>query len=188
MTASAPVRSLLVALLLLALLLLAPASRARPAEPTPGALAPLLPDSSVAAVLAKRDALQLSPEQVKQLEQVQARLAKDQRAARETPSIPPETAPGGSAPPPPPRGAGPGPAGGGNPGGVSGGKSHPPPNVRGTGPSQAQLLEQQLDALDTEAFLKAVELLPEAQREQAIGVASRYREQLFEQRERDRKR
>jgi hypothetical protein len=71
---------------------------------------------------------------------------------------------------------------------MSGGKTRPPPNVRTGATDQAVALEQRLDELDTEAFLKAVELLPEAQREKAIDVASRYREQLFEQREREKKR
>jgi hypothetical protein len=71
---------------------------------------------------------------------------------------------------------------------MSGGKSRPPPPSRNTGPTPAELLQQQLDALDTEAFLQAVEALPEARREKAIDVASRHREQIFEQREREKSR
>ncbi len=72
---------------------------------------------------------------------------------------------------------------------MSGGKSRPPPQIRlNSGPSAAEVLERQLDDLDTQAFLKAVDSLPEAQREKAVDVASRYREQLFEQREREKSR
>ncbi len=181
MTASAPFRSLL-----LAILLLAPAGRALPADPPASTLPPLLPSSSVGAVLLKRGALELTPEQVKQLEQVQARLVRDQAAAREAAAHPPEPS-GPANAPPPPKATG---AGGGGPGpGMSGGKTRPPPNIRSSsGADQSLALEQRLDELDTEAFLKAVELLPEAQREKAVDVASRYREQLFEQREREKKR
>jgi hypothetical protein len=180
MTASAPFRSLL-----LAILLLAPAGRALPTDPPASTLPPLLPSSSVGAVLLKRSALELTPEQVKQLEQVQARLVRDQAAAREAAAHPPEPS-GPANAPPPPKATG---AGGGGPGpGMSGGKTRPPPNIRSSGADQSLALEQRLDELDTEAFLKAVELLPEAQREKAVDVASRYREQLFEQREREKKR
>jgi hypothetical protein len=172
MTASAPLRSLF-----LAVLLLVPLARAHAADGPPGAPPPLLPGSSVEAVLARRGALQLTPEQVKQLEQVQARLAREQQAAREELSRPPDGAapPGGSSAGPP----------GGARGGMAGAKTKPPPIVRGAAASPAQLLEKRLDDLDTQAFLRAVELLPEAQREQATEIASRYREQLFEQRERE---
>lgn len=182
MTASAPFRPLL-----LALLLLAPAGRASPADPPAGTLPPLLPDSSVAAVLLKRSSLELTPDQVKQLEQVQARLVRDQAAAREEASRPPADASGSPGAPPSPKATG---AGGGGPGpGMSGGKTRPPPNIRtSSGSDTSRQLDQRLDELDTAAFLKAVELLPEAQREKAIDVASRYREQLFEQRERDKRR
>ena len=180
MTASAPFRSLL-----LFVLLLAPAGRASPADPPASTLPPLLPSSSVGAVLLKRSALELTPEQVKQLEQVQARLVRDQAAARDAAIHPPEPS-GPANAPPPPKATG---AGGGGPGpGMSGGKTRPPPNIRTGGANQSLALEQRLDELDTEAFLKAVELLPEAQREKAVDVASRYREQLFEQREREKKR
>jgi len=186
MTALAPFRPLL-----LAVLLLAPTGRALPADPLGSALPPLLPDSSVSAVLARRGALELSPEQVKSLEQIQARLARDQGAAREEASHPPDPADGGrgaGGSPPQGKPSGGGPPGGGPGPGMSGGKTRPPPNVRPSAPDPAQALQQRLDELDTQAFLKAVELLPEAQREKAIDVASRYREQLFEQREREKRR
>jgi hypothetical protein len=81
-----------------------------------------------------------------------------------------------------------GPASGGAVGGMSGGKSRPPPPSRSTGNASAELLQQRLDILDTEAFLKAIEALPEPRREKVIDVASRHREQVFEQREREKSR
>jgi hypothetical protein len=165
---------------LLLALLLAPLP-SRPAEPVRGA-PPLLQRSSIAAVLAQAGALKLTPEQVKTLEQADARLARDQEAARASQAHP-EDAPSTSAP----TRSAPGPASGGPGGGMSGGKSRPSP-TRKTGPDPAELLQQQLDALDTEAFLMAMEALPEAQREKAIEVASRHREQVFEQREREKSR
>jgi hypothetical protein len=169
--------------LLLALLLSPPLSRA--AEPAPSA-PPLLQRSSIAAVLAQGGALKLSPEQVKALEQADSRLARDQEAARASLAHP-EDAPAATPPSRPTGSSGAGPASGGPGGGMSGGKSRQPP-PRKSGPGPAELLQQQLDALDTEAFLMAVEALPEAQREKAIDIASRHRELVFEQRERERSR
>ena len=170
--------------LLLALLL--PSLPARAADPAPGA-PPLLQRSSLAAVLAQGGALKLTPEQVKALEKADARLARDQEAARAA-QPQPEDAPSGAPPGRPPGGSAVGPASGGPVGGMSGGKSRPPPPSRKSGPGPAELLQQQLDALDTEAFLQAMEALPEAQREKAIAIASRHRELIFEQRERERSR
>jgi hypothetical protein len=162
-------------LLLAALLLLAPITRALPADPPASAPPPPLVGSSVAAVLAQRGVLDLSADQVKQLEQVQLQLTRDQQAAREELSHPPPAQAGkpGSGPPG---------------GGMAGGKPRPTPHLAASGPSQAQAIEQRLDELDTAAFLKAVELLPESRREQAIDIASRFREQLFETRERGKQR
>ena len=174
-------------LLLLALLLSPPFTRA--ADPAPGA-PPLLQRSSLAAVLAQGAALKLSPEQVRALEQADSRLARDQEAARAAQAHPEDAPSGAQAGPPssrPPSGSGAGPASGGPGGGMSGGKSRPPP-TRKSGPDPVDVLQQQLDALDTEAFLKAVDALPEAQRERAIEIASRHRELVFEQRERERSR
>jgi len=170
---------------LLAAALLLPAASTRGADPAQGAVAPLLPRSSVAAVLAQRGTLGLTPEQVKQLEQVDAKLARDQDAARTAASQAED--PKQAAPQRPPQGgSAPGPGG---PGGMSGGKTRPPPQIRlNSGPSTAEILERQLDDLDTQAFLKVVESLPDAQREKAVDVASRFREQLFEQREREKSR
>lgn len=108
------------------------------------------------------------------------RLARDQEALRDAAARSAEGSSGREAPRPSASGApqGPGP-------GMSGGKSRPPPNVKPRGPDPAEVLRAQLDALDTEAMLAALEKLPEAKREKAIAIASRYREQLFEQRERD---
>lgn len=156
---------------------------ARAADPSAGA-PPLLHRSSLAAVLAQRGALQLTPDEVKQLEQADARLQRDQEAAR-TAQPHPEDAPQGGPGERPPGGSRVGPTSGGPVGGMSGGKSRPPPPSRNAGPTPAEQLQQRLDALDTEAFLKAIEALPEARREKVIDVASRHREQVFEQRERE---
>lgn len=152
------------------------------ADPAPGS-PPLLHRSSLAAVLAQSGALGLGPDEVKVLEQADARLARDQESARASQAHPEDAAQ--EAPPArPPGGSKMGPSGGG----AVGGKGRPPPPSRGSGPTPEELLQQRLDALDTEAFLKVIEALPEPQREKAIEVASRHREQVFEQRERDRSR
>jgi hypothetical protein len=173
--------------LVVALLLCgSPAWAAEPATAAPS----LLHRSSLAAVLAQRGALQLTPDQVKLLEQADARLAREQesaKAAQAHPEDAPPGNPGGMPSGKPPGGSGAGPASGG-PGGMGGGKSRPSTPPRRSGPSPAELLEQQLDALDTQAFLTVVETLPEPQREKAIEVASRHREQVFEQREREKSR
>jgi hypothetical protein len=165
-------------------------SPARAAEPAPGAPS-LLHRSSLAAVLAQRGTLQLTPDQVKLLEQADARLAREQesaKAAQAHPEDAPPGAQGGTQSGRPPGGSSPGPASGGPGGGMGGGKARPSAPPRRSGPSPAELLEQQLDALDTQAFLTVVEALPEPQREKAIEVASRHREQVFEQREREKSR
>ena len=140
-------------------------------------------------MLAQRGALQLTPDQVKALEQADARLAREQDAARAARAHG-EGGPGGDQPgsQPGPTGRKPGgPSSGGPGGGASGGKGRPTPRAP-TGPSLAEQLEQELDALDTQAFLKALEGLPESQREKVTDVASRHRELVFEQRERERSR
>jgi hypothetical protein len=137
-------------------------------------------------VLAQRGALQLTPDQVKLLEQADARLARDQEAARAA-LLRIDDGPPGSPPGRAPGGPGVGPASGGPGGGMAGGKVRPPP-PRSAGPSPADQLQQELDALDTQAFLKAVEGLPEPQREKVTEVASRHRELVFEQREREKSR
>jgi len=157
------------------------------ADPAPGAPPVLLHRSSLAAVLAQRGALQLTPDEVKVLEQADARLLRDQEAARIAQAHP-EDAPQSGPSERPPGGSKMGPAGGGPVGGGSGGKSRPPPQMRDAGAAQAEQLQQRLDVLDTEAFLKAIEAMPEPRREKVIDVASRHREQVFEQRERERSR
>jgi hypothetical protein len=123
---------------------------------------------------------------VKLLEQADAKLARDQEAARaaraRTEDVPP-----GSPPGRPPGGSGVGPASGGPGGGMSGGKVRPVP-PRSAAASPVDQLQQELDALDTQAFLKAMEELPEPQREKVTEVASRHRELVFEQREREKSR
>ena len=169
-------------LLLLAGLLL-PALPSLAADPAP---APLLHRSSLAAVLAQRGALQLTPDQVRLLEQADARLARDQEAARAARARA-EDGPPGSPPSGPPGGSGVGPASGGPGGGAAAGKARPLP-PRNAGPSPASQLERELDALDTQAFLMAMEGLPGPQREKVTEVASRHRELVFEQREREKSR
>jgi hypothetical protein len=163
--------------------LLLPALPSLAADPAP---APVLHRSSLAAVLAQRGALQLTPDQVKLLEQADARLARDQESARAA-LVRIEDGPPGSPPGRAPGGPGVGPASGGPGGGMAGGKVRSPP-PRSPGPSPVDQLQQELDALDTQAFLKAVESLPEPQREKVTEVASRHRELVFEQREREKPR
>ncbi|HET8725849.1 MAG TPA: hypothetical protein VFM53_16750 [Anaeromyxobacteraceae bacterium] len=170
-------------LALLAALVLSLSPSVAPAAgdaPAPGRPA-VLPRSSLAAVLAQRGTLDLTPDQVKELERLEARLARDQDALREAASRSSEASSGRDAPRPPqgggaPQGAGPG---------MAGGKTRPAPSVKPRGPDPAEVLRTQLDTLDTEAMLAALELLPESKREKAVEIASRYREQLFEQRERE---
>ena len=167
-------------LVLLALLAPAGAVGADPAPPPP----PLAHRSSIAAVLAHRGTLQLTADQVKVLEHADSVLAREQDAVRTAAAVAaddaPRVAPGGKPPSPQPSGPG-------SPGAMSGGKVRPVTNRR-SGPDPAEVLAQQLDTLDAEAFLKVVETFPEPQREKAVDVASRYREQVYEHREREKAR
>jgi hypothetical protein len=165
------------ALALLALTVPAPAVAAGPPPPP----LPLAHRSSIAAVLAQASALQLTPDQVKLLEQADKQLLREQEAARAAAAAPPEEGNPASAT------GGKPPSGAQGQAAAGGAKSRPPPNRKG-GPDPAEALNQQLDGLDAEAFLKAIEGLPEPQREKAIEVGSRFREQLFEQREKERRR
>lgn len=161
-------------LVLLASFLPAAALSAEPSGPPP-----LAHRSSIAAVLSQSGALKLTPEQVKMLEHADSVLARDQAALRAAAAASQEDdGKKGDAPLIRPTNKSGGPGGGG-----SGGKSKPPPR-RGA-PDPVEQLNQQLDIMDSEAFLKAIENFPEAQREKAIEVASRYREQVYEQRERE---
>ena len=139
--------------------------------------------SSIAAILAQGGTIGLTPDQVKLLEHADSVLAPDQDAARAAAAAVSDD--GSRKAPDRPSGGGPASSG---PGGMSGGKVRPVPKSKGPAPDPAALLEQQLDVLDTEAFLKAVEPFPEAQREKAIEIASRYREQVFELREKEKNR
>jgi hypothetical protein len=164
--------------------LLLPSLPSLAADPAP-ASAPLLHRSSLAAVLAQRGALQLTPDQVKMLEQADARLVREQDAARASRAHT-ESAPAGAPPGRASGGSAGGPAREGPGGGMAGGKSRPPPRI--PGPAPVDQLQQELDFLDTQAFLKALEELPESQREKVTEVASRHREAVFEQREREKSR
>ncbi len=162
---------------LLAAALLAGGSAALGADAPP----PVLPTSSVAAVLAQRGALELTPAQVKSLETIQSRLERQRQEAKDALAHPPEDRASSSPAQRPPQG---GATPQGAPG-MPGGKSRPPPNVRPAAPDPAKVLQERLDELDTQAFLQAVEELPESKRERATAIAERYREQLFDQRERE---
>jgi hypothetical protein len=174
--ARVPLLTLVVALVLPVL-----AAEAEDRAPAP----PLLHRSSLEAVLARSGELGLTQDQVKLLEQADARLARKQEEARAALAGAGSDGPGGQ----PGRQQGdPGAApGGARAGGMAGAKSRPAPPRR-EGPGPAELLEQQLDGLDTEAFLQAVAALPADQREKATDVAARHRELLYEQREREKSR
>jgi hypothetical protein len=163
-------------LVLLASLLPAVALSGEPSGPPP-----LAHRSSIAAVLSQSGALKLTPDQVKMLEHADSVLARDQAALRAAAAAQEDDGKkGGDGPLIRPTNKSGGPPGSG---GTSGGKSKPPPR-RGA-PDPAEQMNQQLDIMDSEAFLKAIENFPEAQREKAIEVASKYREQVYEQRERE---
>jgi hypothetical protein len=125
-------------------------------------------------VLAERGTLRLTPDQERALEQAQARLDRAQQGARE--ELAPSTGP--ARPPPGPPVAG--------PGGPPGARGRPPQDARAESRAQARALQQELDELDTQAFMEAVESLPLALREKATAIASRHRERVFEVREKER--
>jgi hypothetical protein len=190
------------------LLLLSVAACAAPRPPPAQRLAdlPPLPRSSLVAVLAHRNELQLTDQQSARLEQADAELQRvlERLRAEGGSSQPPGGAAhrGGHGGPPadppggqrPTGGYGPGGGGGGfqlGPAGGGGGRhgGGGPEGARGGaagGPPRrdpARALETRLDDADTDAFLKAETIFTEAQRDRAREIAERHREQVFERRE-----
>jgi hypothetical protein len=153
-----------------------------------------LPHSSIAAVLARRDALGLTPAQVQDLDSRDEALQRRQREIRESFADPART-PGKPAP------AYEGPAFDGRarsglpdtvPGDTESGRrgsqqvqGAPAPGSSPESPrARAARLQAELDAADAEAWLAAASRLPPGLEEKATAVAEKYREELIEQRER----
>jgi hypothetical protein len=158
-----------------------------------GAATPL-PHSSIAAVLAQRDRLGLTPAQVQDLDQRDAALQRRQREIRESFGDPGRT-PGK----PPPVYEGPafdGRARSGLPDTVPGDtesgrrgsqqvQGAPVPGSTPESPrARAARLQEELDAADAHAWLDAASRLPPELQDKATAVAEKYREELIEQRER----
>ncbi len=159
-------------------------AHAQPApEPVP-APAPkplLLPRSSIAAVLLHRGELELTDEQVERLQarddalskaqlELRSQLQKRQQGSQQS----------GDRPKPAPSAA---PMGGGH---RHGQQLHNPPSEN---KPKGETLEEQLDDSDTRAYLEAEEdVLTEKQRDPARDIASKYREDLYDQREQARHR
>jgi hypothetical protein len=160
-------------------------------------LAGPLPRSSIAAVLAHQGELELSAEQVKELEKRDEALQKELAAIRDrhgtTPaaSRAPQRGPGrteGASP-----GAIPGStsgdrSAGGGAHGMGGGHAGHPPRVRSPSgdpdpTTRAAALQRELDDADTHAWLGAETTLPVAKQQRARSIAARYREDLSDQRE-----
>jgi len=158
------------------------ASRPRPAPVAPRQTVSL-PRSSIAAVLAHREELQLDDYQVKELERIDAELHKRNEQTRkefgERPGATTTESPATRERPPGRR------RGFTGPGGEPGGSRSAYASDRARGASRSAL-ERALDDNDTQAFLTAEPLLREAQRDRAKDVAESYREALFESREQQR--
>jgi hypothetical protein len=182
-----------------ALLLMAPALMAcaheKPMAPVDVTPLPPMPRSSIAAVVQQRAKLGLTDDQVRDLEEIDQdrekanaafadEVAQKQKAAQaagaSAASAPPASGARGG-------GMGGGMRGGGMHGGGMGGRRGPPPAAHaasnGTDPATVQ---DRLDENDTKAFLDAESVFTEAQREPAREIASDYRAQLYERRERER--
>jgi hypothetical protein len=168
------------------------------AVPTNQAALPPLPRSSIAAVVLHRAEVGLTDEQVSEMEQldqkretenatVREELGKKSQQGQSAPSTN-SGAGNGSAAPQGMQGSGMGNGmrGGGMHGGRMGGRSAPPGAGSGKEADRAATLDDRLDENDTKAYLDAENLLTEAQRARAREIASDYREQLYEQRERAR--
>jgi hypothetical protein len=190
------------------LLLLSVAGCAAPRPPPSQRLAdlPPLPHTSIVAVLANRDQLELTGEQAARLEQadaelqqVMARLRTDQGLAPGAPAGAGHR-PGHGAGAPPAEGPGGGRTGGGfgmsggpggfqlGPGGGGGGRhggaEGAPAGAPQRGPARAaESLEARLDGADTAAFLGTEVIFTPAQWDRARQLAESYREKLYERRE-----
>ena len=135
-----------------------------------------LPRSSLAAVLAHRGDLELTAEQVDRLQVRDEELEREQvklRAAREHRQ---HEAPART-------GQQPGPGMGGSPGGRH--RQSQRTNSATDAKPAVRSLEEQLDDADTRAYLGAEEaVLTEKQRDPAREIAEKYREDLYDQRDR----
>jgi hypothetical protein len=163
------------------------------ADPDPKGGPPLpiqLPHSSIAAVLARRAELGLTPAQVRDLERRDEALQREQGDIRERFSVPA----GDPSAKSPLSFKGPGSGGGqGNPGGGTGGapggrgghgKGTQGQKPKSDGPGdRATRLAEELDTADTRAWLEAAAKLPPQLQDKATAVAEKYREELAEQRE-----
>jgi hypothetical protein len=160
---------------------------------------PPLPRSSIVAVLDHRAELALTDEQLVALAVADAELQQKFDRLRTEGALPPQ----------PPAAAGPGPGHGGGPqslpgpggtgvgpqgGGGPGSKDKSPKDEKlaealRRRPAVAQaMVDAKLDEADTAAFLKIERVFTAAQLERAREFANAYREQLFDQREAQRKR
>jgi hypothetical protein len=166
-----------------------PATAATSAAAAPVASLPLLPRSSIAAVVLHREELGLSDDQVRDLElrdqqrekedaAVRDEVEEKQKAAKAAASAPSTSGGGGAG-----TGSG-GPSGGMRGGGMGrrgarGGGASPPAHV-----TTETSIEERLDANDTKAYLDVESAsLTEGQKDRAREIASEYREKLYERRE-----
>jgi hypothetical protein len=153
-----------------------------------------LPHSSIAAVLARRDALHLTPAQVQELDRRDQALEREHREIRAYFSDPDRATAGR----PPPTYEGPaldGRARSGLPQTVPGdtesgrrgnqAQATPMPGAVAESPrARAARMQEELDGADTRAWLEAAARLPPELQEKATAIAEKYREELSAQRER----
>jgi hypothetical protein len=154
-----------------------------------------LPHSSIAAVLAQRDQLKLTPAQVQDLDRRDEALQREQAEIRDHFGDPSRTPAGKPSP------TYEGPAYDGRarsglpdtvPGDTESGRrgsqqvqGTPVPGAAPESPrARAARLQSELDAADARAWLEAAARLPPELQEKATAVAEKYREDLVEQRER----
>jgi hypothetical protein len=136
----------------------------------------LLPRSSIAAVLAHRGELDLSVEQVERLQGRDDELENEQAALRVALERREQSAEKGAQQPVAGMAGGPG-------GRHHGQQQSVPAETRPK--SKTSNLEDQLDDNDTRAYLAAeAAVLTEKQREPARDIAEKYREDLYDQRDR----
>jgi hypothetical protein len=161
-----------------------------------------LPRSSIAAVVLHRAELGLTDEQVDGMEQrdqqreaenaaVNAAVREEmEKKGQKRSSAPSST--GGSGSGGAPQGMHGGMGGGTHGGGMHGSRMGGRPPASGSGggkeADRAATLEDRLDENDTKAYLDAESVFTEPQKARAREIASDYREQLYEQREKARSR
>ena len=135
---------------------------------------PPLPRSSIAAVLVARGELNLTEEQVHQLEKMDEQLEKANASVRSeiqriTQGESTPTPSGGSA--------------GRRPGGAGRGRrGEPGAGSARTGRVPLGTLQQRIDDNDTQAYLQAENVLTPEQQPRAREIASRFREELWDRR------